>query len=270
MKSPTETPAAVDCSRLRARLADLKSSLRNTVANMVLAGKEAKDIQKRLGFTHGDANRFSPRRQVVVLGESQPTWDDWCKAELGISSATVGRYIKCFEAVKRRAAREQHSEILRLLETPSEKLKCDELAALAARVGHLVCDETESSLISEYRELDKPKKKTKADQEKEDGDKVQRAADLIFGGIDESFKKFKADVRSAFKESIGEAIQERLPLRPKEGEPLSLVQIRDDIKAKVRDVETDLKALVLSMDRQIEKLLRDEAEQSKQLTKSKR
>jgi hypothetical protein len=271
MKSPVETPAAVDWSRAMALLADLKTAVRRSLAAKVLLGKELEANQKKLGFTRGDARRFSPKPQIAVLGETGPTWGDWCKAELGISDDTAGRYIKCFLAVKAKA--KDHAETLRLLETPSEKLRSDELAALAARAGQLVCFETESSLIKELQELrdqTRGKKPSKDDQEKEERRKDQTAADLIFGGIQDSFKKFKTDVRAAFKTSIGEALRKRLPVRPKEGEPLSLVKIRDDIKAKVQDVETDLNALVQSMDRQIEKLIRDEDERNKQLTKSKR
>lgn len=270
MKSPTVTPAAVDWSRAQALLADLKSAVRRSLAAKVLLGKELEAIQKKLGFTRGDASRFSPRFQIESLGESGPTWDDWCKAELDISAPTAWRYIKCFLAVKAKA--KERPETLRLLETPSEKLKSDELSALAARAGQLVCFETETSLIKELQELrdqSRGKKPTKDEQEKEDGDKVKTGTDLIFGSVHDSFKKFKSDVRAALKTSIGEALRERLPLRPMEGAPLSLVQIRDDIKAKVQDVETDLNALVRSMDKQIEKLLRDEADRSKQLTKSK-
>jgi hypothetical protein len=76
-------------------------------------------------------------------------------------------------------------------------------------------------------------------------------------------------VRAAFKKSLGEALQGSLPIEEEEGCALSLVQIRDDIKGKVQEVETDLNALVRSMDRQIKKMRAEASGQSTQLTKTK-
>jgi hypothetical protein len=270
MKSPTETPTAVDCSRALALLADLKSAVRRSLAAKVLVGKELEAIQKKLGFRRGDASRFFPKTAVAVLGESGPTWGDWCKANLGISDDTAARYQKCFLAVKAKA--KDHPETLRLLETPSEKLKGDELAALAARAGQLVCFETETALIKELHEIrdqQRGKKPSKDDQEKEQRAKVHTTADLIFGGIRDNYKKFKTDVRAAFQKSLGMAVQEKLPVRSKNDGELTLEKIRDDLKEMVLDVETDLKALVLILDKQIEKTPPDATGQSKPTTKSK-
>lgn len=265
---PELEPTAVDWSRARALLADLKSAVRRSLATKCLLGKTLTEIQKQLGFTHGSQVRFSPRTQTAFMGENAKTWGDWCKDELGISHDTAGRYIRCFEAICRRA--KDRPDIRRLLQTPTEKLNGDEITALAARASFLVCDETETSLLAELKHLkdQEPKKRKTAEAKaKEQQDLTQIAARVIFGDAHKHYKKLKSELQAVFSDALGKAILGDLDVLPDDPKAVSLVGIRDHFSELVNDIESDLKTLVRTLDVEIKKRLPDAAKRLKSPTK---
>lgn len=271
MKSPAETPETPDWSRARDLLADLKSHVRRTLATKVLLGKTLVEIQKKLGFTHGSQVRFSPSAQIAHLGESARTWGDWCDEKLGISHQTAGRYIRCFEAVCRRA--KDRPDILRLLETPTEKLDSDEISALAARAGFLVCNETETSLLAELKHLKDQEPKKRKSRETQDQEKQglnQHAAKAVFAAATKHYEDFKRDMKAVFSETVGQAVLGHLNVLPAAPGEVSLVGIRERFSELINDCESDMKALVRLLDVEIEKRLPTAAKRLKAPTKSKR
>lgn len=147
MKSPVETPAAVDWSRARALLDDLKSAVRQSLAAQILLGKELDFLKKTLGYAGKGSNR-GPEGQFVVTVKS---WSQWCQEELGVVSRTADRWIHCFEAAVERAKRHRkaHPEALRLLQMPAAEMDGGEIEALAACVDRLVDGTTQRDLLFE-------------------------------------------------------------------------------------------------------------------------
>jgi hypothetical protein len=147
MKSPVETPAAVDWSRARALLADLKSAVRRSLAAQVLLGKELDFLKKTLGYAGKGSNR-GPEGQFVVTVKS---WNQWCQDEMGVTSRTADRWIHCFESAVERAKRHKKTQpqALRLLQMPAAEMDGGEIEALAACVDRLVDDSTQRELLFE-------------------------------------------------------------------------------------------------------------------------
>ncbi len=96
-KNIQTTPAAPDFARAKSLLAELKSTVRLSLALQILLGKELAICKKQLEFVRG--------RHIVIrqLGGSEKSWDQYCREELEIASRTSDRYIQCFEAAKARA-----------------------------------------------------------------------------------------------------------------------------------------------------------------------
>ncbi len=149
---------AVDWSRAKGLLADLKSHVRRSLAAQVLIGKELASLKKKLGFTHGGARRGSSRQ----IGDLK-SWSELTSAELGIPDRTADRWIQCFESAtarakarRNKARRENNADELitwelacRLLTIPADELDGKELEQLAECVGRIVDHDSQADLLDE-------------------------------------------------------------------------------------------------------------------------
>lgn len=161
MTTPDQQP---EWSRARGLLAEFKTAARKGVSAQILLGKELSLLKKKLGFTHGSQNRFSPKSAQSALGVSQgvteieepKTWDQWCQAELGVTRHAVDRWIACFEYALGRAKAHKADlpEAFRLLVTPAVELTGDELELLAEHVGRLVRWDEHDSPLTQTRILE--------------------------------------------------------------------------------------------------------------------
>lgn len=142
---------AVDWTRAKGLLADLKSAARRSLAAQILLGKELDFLKKSLGFA-GSGRRPKEKPQVAVFNDPT-TWQAWCKAELDVSDDAVDRWIKCYEAALERAKRtnnkKSHPHAVRLLQMPAAEMDGSEIEALAACVERLVDRTTQQGLLFE-------------------------------------------------------------------------------------------------------------------------
>jgi hypothetical protein len=148
---PQSQQTAVDWTRAKGLLADLKSAALRSLAAQVLLGKELEFLKKSLGFA-GSGRRPKEKPQVAVFNDPT-TWQAWCKAELDISDDTANRWIKCFESALERAKRTNNKkarpEAVRLLQMPAAEMDGSEIQALAACVDRLVDRTTQQDLLRE-------------------------------------------------------------------------------------------------------------------------
>ena len=150
MKSPIETPAAVDWSRARALLGNLESAVRLSLVLQILVGREADSLKGALGFA-GKGNNRGPEGQFVLTVKS---WNQWCLEELKVSSKTVDRWIGCYHGAVERAKKVKAKcpEALLLLQADPASTSEAHTELLAEHVALLLTADLYSNTDGTHRE----------------------------------------------------------------------------------------------------------------------
>jgi hypothetical protein len=95
---------------------------------------------------------------------SPRTWDDLCKAETGLSRATVERSIKCFKAIQKRALKlGEDSYSSRLLGTPASELSEGDYRALQEVLREMIGEASRTELLLEFNLALQPKENLSKD-----------------------------------------------------------------------------------------------------------
>ncbi len=141
-----------DWTRARTILAGIKTCLRLSLAGQVLLGMELLAIKTELGFVGRKRRGPSLEPNDSVLKCLNRTWENWCKAELGISPDGADNFIACYEAAKVRVKKlGGDKQLAGLLETHPAKLTEESHKILSGMVDKLVWGETQKSLLEELR-----------------------------------------------------------------------------------------------------------------------
>lgn len=141
---------APDWSRAREILAGIKTCVRLTLAGQVLLGQELQTLKVELGFAGSGRRKEKPND--LAFKSLNRTWEQWCKAELGISDQGAANFIATYEAAKLRVKKlGGRPKLLSLLETHPAKIDAEGHKLLSGMVDKLVDGETQKSLLEELK-----------------------------------------------------------------------------------------------------------------------
>ncbi len=140
-----------DWSRARGFLEGTKTFTRLAIAGRILLGHELHLLKVELGFA-GQGRRPKEKAHGESFKSLNRTWDQWCKAELGIADSTANRAIETYEAAKSRLKRlGGQPHLLSLLETSPAKLDEEARKTLATLVDGLDWGDSLTDLMAEFR-----------------------------------------------------------------------------------------------------------------------
>jgi hypothetical protein len=136
--------------RARQILEGVKMTCRMNIAGQVMLGGELFGLKEELGFN--GSGRRKERSQVATFDFSSRTWDDHCKAELGISHDCADRFITCFRIIQKRGeALGEDSPAFRLLCVPVSTLGEDDRQILQRVVNELLKGDSQKDLLQELK-----------------------------------------------------------------------------------------------------------------------
>ncbi len=137
--------------RARKILEGIKMAARMNLAGQVMLGGELLTLKETLGFM-GSGRRRKESVHDEHFNFASRTWDDWCRAELGISRITAERFIGCFRLIRRRGeALADGSPAYRLLCAPVATLDEAERKILGNIVNELLKGDSQKDLLHELK-----------------------------------------------------------------------------------------------------------------------
>jgi hypothetical protein len=136
--------------RARKILFGIKTAIRLSLAGQVLLGQELQTIKVELGFAGSGRRKENPND--LAFKSLHRTWDQWTKAELGVSDQGADNYIATYEAAKQRVKKlGGNAKLLSLLEAHPAKIDEEGHKLLSGMVDKLVEGETQKSLLEELK-----------------------------------------------------------------------------------------------------------------------
>jgi hypothetical protein len=224
-----------DWSRARAILEGVKTAARLTIVGQVLLGQELLTLKTELGFVGSGRRKEKP--QLAVFKSLNRTWENWCKAELGISPDTADRLIDTFEAAKVRVKKLGGSPMLiGLLDAAPAKLDDEKRKILAGLVDKLVWGESQSSLLEELRIFKRHAALAGGDTTKKDDKKETQAQQLafaFFSPIPATITKLERTFLNLRHGPDYKAYLMTLPLTSSRDGEISLTSLESTLKAAI-------------------------------------
>ena len=225
---------APDWSRARNLAEGIKHHFRLSLAGQILLGHELQTLKVELGFC-GSGRRPEEKAHDAPFKSLNRTWDQWCRAELGIGHDSANRLIETYEAAKSKIKKlGGNTLVLTLLETAPAKLHQEDRAILASMVDKLEWGESQKQLLEDFR-LVKRHEATKGGDtsahRKEKPAAAQQLAFAFFRPIGDTMHKLQRAVENLRLAPDYKRLLHILPLTSSEpGEP-SLASLEADIQS---------------------------------------
>ena len=232
-----------DWTRARQIQEGIKHAFRMSLAGQILLGHELQTLKLELGFAGSGRRKEKPHD--AVFKSLNRTWEQWCKAELGISDDTANRLIDTYEAGKKKLkGLGGHPRLIGLLETAPTKLDDEAKKTLASMVDKIEWADSQKQLLEDYKlvkhhtalaggDTSKTKVKPNADET------AQQLAFAFFSPIPRELAKLDRAIGNIRVHGDFKGFLHALPVSSSDPQELSL----DSLEAEVTAAERELAAL---------------------------
>jgi hypothetical protein len=238
---------APDWSRARNLAEGIKHHFRLSLAGQILLGHELQTLKVELGFC-GSGRRAEEKPHDAVFKSLNRTWEQWCRAELGLSDDTANRLIETYEAAKSKLKKlGGNTLVLTLLETTPAKLHQEDRAILSSMVDGIEWGESQKQLLEDFRLVKRHVATTGGDTSSHRKDKpaaAQQLAFAFFRPVEQTMGKLQRAVESLRLAPDYQRLLHVLPLvSPEPGQP-SLTSLEAEIESALNgDLLTALKEI---------------------------
>ena len=236
--------------RARDLLAGIKTTLRLNLAGQVILGQELEALKIELGFK--GSGRRKEKDHVDLLISSPRTWEQWLKAELGISESTGQRFISSFKIVRAKNEVEgAQPEAVRLLAAAPSTLSDEDRKKLGKIVNELLKENSQKELLQQLGIVNGTCQNPRpASQKKPSLDDELLIASNHFRHICNEAIKFERLVTSSLHGSFFKGFLGMLPLAHEE--PQRVVGLLD-LRARLEEaLGGDLEKLLDAVNRMID------------------
>ena len=230
VKAPDIWQPARDYYSMAQRLA------RASVACQVMLGFQLIEIKKKLGYVQGGKRKPSKTESASVLA----TWEDHCKAELGITDRTARTYMTMAEGAKRKL--KSCFSHLPLLDQPVTNYSDEQLKMLEKAVNKITDGHTQSEFMIECGIAKKPQgsaakggDQDKSGEEETTEPTMQQLAFALFSDPIHSLSILRTNTDDQ-KTLLA------LPVEQSEDDPVSLISIQAELEAMLADVKSTIKS----------------------------
>ena len=239
-----------DWSRARAMLSGIKTMVRMTLAAQVMLGLELQTLKVELGFC--GSGRRKERPNDSVFKSLNRTWEQWCKAELGISPDGADNFISLYEAAKLRIKKHGgQPKLLSLVETHPSKFTKQDSDLLSGMVDKLCFGETQKSLLEELRIYKRSETTTGGNTStgKKKGElPVEQLAFAFFSKAAVTVTKLEKDVSNLLVSPDYQGYLHSLPLHRSGPDGLSLhslkITLESALKGDLQKMLADVEAAI--------------------------
>jgi hypothetical protein len=154
---------APDWSRARLLAEGIKHHFRLSLAGQILLGHELSILKVELGFAGrgrrdelngpvSHSKSMDEKPHSAVFKSLNRTWDQWCKAELGIGDDTANRLIETYDAAKSKLKKlGGQPKLLALLDSRPAGLSDESRNILSTLVDKLEWGDSQKALLEEFR-----------------------------------------------------------------------------------------------------------------------
>ncbi len=240
--------------RARDLLAGIKTTLRLNLAGQVILGQELEALKIELGFK--GSGRRKEKGHLPLLNSSPRTWEEWLKAELGISERTGQRFISSFRIVRAKNEVEgAQPEAVRLLAAAPSTLSDEDRKKLGKIVNELLKENSQKELLQQLGIVNGTHRLTDEDRAKASTKKPTSEDELLmasdhFRHICNEAIKFERLVTSSLHGSFFKGFLGMLPLAHEE--PQRVVGLLD-LRARLEEaLGGDLEKLLDAVNRMID------------------
>lgn len=258
--------------RARAILAGIKTTLRLNLAGQVILGQELESLKIELGFKGSGRRKESGHLPTLI--SSPRTWEEWLKAELGISRRCAERFISSFKIVRAKNEVEGgQPEAVRLLAAAPSALSDEDRKKLGKIVNELLKEDSQKELLQQLGIVNGTHRLSDEDRAKAGKKKPSPEDELLvasnhFRHICNEAIKFERLVTASLHGNTFKGYLGKLPLA--HDDPKRIVGLLD-LRARLEEaMGGDLEKLLAAVNRMIDAKMTGAAATKAEATKTRR
>lgn len=225
-----------DWSRARMLVEGIKLAFRVSLAGQILLGMELLTLKTELGFCGRGGDRRSKPHDAVLKSLNR-TWEQWCKAELGMSPDSADRLIETYEAAKSKLKKlGGQPKLIGLLDTSPAKLDDEARKVLSTLVDKIEWGDSQKALLEEFRLVKQHAALAGGDTSKSKKDKseiAQQLAFAFFSPIPATITKLEKTFLNLRHGPDYKAFLMTLPLTSSRDGEISLTSLESTLKAAI-------------------------------------